>query len=65
MDGGNHVVFWVIDEEGNSVMAVQGHDPRGTGHFTYVNTPEMERVAPPLKCTNRYAPIPPSVSVAS
>lgn len=54
-EGGNHVVYWVTDEQGESVAAVSGHDPRGTGHFIYVNTPEMVGVAPPLKCTNRAA----------
>ena len=47
--------FLQDDSKAKSTLAAAGHDPRGTGHFTYLSTPEMQDAAPPLKCTNRCA----------
>ena len=53
-EDGNRVLYFLQDEsKTTATLAVAGHDPRGTGHFTYISTPEMQGVAPPLKCTNR------------
>ena len=52
------MLYFLQDEsKATCTLAVAGHDPRGTGHFTYLSTPEMQDVAPPLKCTNRCGPL--------
>jgi len=56
-EDGNRVLYFLQDDsKATSTLAVAGHDPRGTGHFTYLSTPEMQDAAPPLKCTNRCGP---------
>ena len=53
-EDGNRVLYFLQDDsKTTTTLAVAGHDPRGTGHFTYISTPEMQGVAPALKCTNR------------